>query len=163
MRVNQCVRQDSMIDINVCFFLSFSSFLYVSCKCLHPRLDRTKRTHTHTYTLISVYFNGTQYVTITDHNQAPTPEQFFYMFVTNGKNIIFSCKTRLDDRYKCLFLSLVLFVSLCELQMSPPSFGQNKTHAHTHVHTHCGSSGVILFSLSLSLFYFSTNRAIQLT
>ena len=28
-------------------FLHSSFFLFVSCKCLHPRLDRTKRKHTY--------------------------------------------------------------------------------------------------------------------
>jgi hypothetical protein len=33
------------------FFLSSFLFFFLSCKCLHPRSDRTKREHTHTQSL----------------------------------------------------------------------------------------------------------------
>ncbi len=56
------------------------------------------------------------------------------------------------DRYGCLFFSL--FFAFFELQMSPPSFGQNKTRAHIQ-HTLVAAAVVSFHSLFLfSRFFF---------
>jgi hypothetical protein len=82
-----------------------------------------------------------------------------------------ACKRRSMHANECVrwrarinmnaYFFLCLFFFICGLQMSPPSFGQNKTPARTHIQSLRQRWCYFILSLSSShffLFYFSTNR-----